>query len=212
MTVTLRRSLIGLIAIMLWACGDTQSAGVTEGGNAKITGIVLGSLGSPVANAYVYLRYGSYIVDLDDSLTDSIVDPHSVQDMYSDDSGYFAFDSVPAGEYYIECQYSTSSSVQVIEIQANESIHLINSIDLSGNISGTLDEYFIKDGYRYVTIQGLEHYTTLDSTTGMFVLDDVPAGSYRLLFTGDLHSSGYYDVTVGVGENVDLGEIELTRN
>lgn len=213
MIVALHRSLIGLTAILLWACGETQSAGVTEGGNAKITGMVLDSLGSPVAKAYIYLRYGSYIVDLDNSLTDSLVNPYSVQDVYSDDNGHFAFDSVPAGEYYIECEQLTFSSVQVIEIQANDSIHLVDSISPSGNISGTLNEYFIKDGYRYVKIQGLEHYTTLDSTTGMFVLDGVPAGSYRLHFTGDPHSNGgYYDVTVGVGENVDLGEIGLMRN
>lgn len=240
-------AIIVLLIGLFGACSSNHSqdtSGATEGGNATLTGCILDSLGTPIQNARVQLRNQSYLVNLDSTSVDSLVKDLPSYDTYTDVSGFFSFQSVPFGAYFLESiaaipssadsskpgkkkkgrgsggsssdpfvePSKVLSSVVAIELHESGSLHVVDSLHIAGSISGTLEEYFIEDGYHYVKIQGLEHYATVDTGTGDFLLDDVPAGNYRLVFTGDAHSNGaYFDVSLDNGENVNLGEIRLTR-
>lgn len=226
-------ALVSLLMSLFFACSNNQSqnqSGVTEGGNATLTGKILDSLGSPVPNALMQLRRQSYLINLDTTGVDSLLLELPIHDTYTDKSGLFRFKSVPFGSYFLESEISISNSgnkygwnqsmnpgkvlnsVVAIELQESDSLHIVDSIHVAGSITGTIGEYFIQDGYHFVKIQGLEHYTTIDTTKGSFTLDNVPAGQYRLVFTGDEHSNGaYVDVTLGIGEKRNLGTVRFTR-
>lgn len=236
---------------LFFACTNNQSqnqSGVTEGGNATLTGKIFDSLGSPVPNALMQLRRQSYLIQLDTTGVDSLLLELPIHDTYTDKSGLFRFKSVPFGTYYLESELTVPSSrnnspsdsqnhgkktgwsiggissnpgekspmvlnsVIAIELKESDSLHIVDSIHVAGSISGTIGEYFIQDGYHFVKIQGLEHYTTIDTTKGSFTLENVPAGQYRLVFTGDEHSNGaYVDVSLGIGEKLNLGTVRFTR-
>lgn len=233
MIVSRQRTLVSLLMSLFLACSNNQSqnhSGVTEGGNATLTGKILDSLGCPVPYALMQLRRQSYLINLDTTVVDSLLLELPTHDTYTDESGLFHFRSVPFGNYFLESEitiYSSSkkngwnsgtnpskvlNSVVAIELQESDSLHIVDSIHVAGSISGTIEGYFIQDGYHFVKIQGLEHYTTVDTTTGNFALDHVPAGQFRLIFTGDEHSNGaFVDVTLGIGEKLNLGTVRFTR-
>jgi hypothetical protein len=57
-------------------------------------------------------------------------------------------------------------------------------------------------------------WTNADTRTGNFILEGIPSGTYKILITP--HIEGYKNkvldhISVGEGESIDLGEIELQR-
>jgi len=221
------------IQAILFACSpDSTQSGVTEAGNtAVIYGVVTDTLGSIISGAKVYLRPQNFL-DVDSNIADFVNDS-TVQDAYTDMAGVYVFSNVPEGTYHVssfqESGYTTNTGMggglyfglsdlaslhEVVVSNDTDTVVIQDSIRPTATVKGRLPKNYLEEGYNRVFVSGLEFSTYLDTATGAFDLDNLPAGKLRLTFLGDHNNpkGGYLDVLVKPGEIIDTAGFNLVHN
>lgn len=138
---------------------------------------------------------------------------------YTDESGVFVLNGVPAGIYNVlitpdpEFDY-IETVVEGVEV-VNGEITDIGTIDLelkTGSITGTITNESVVVTAS-VMVEGETISSIADETTGVFLLENIPIGTYTVTLTpaegSGLTAKEELDVEVTENTVTDLGEITL---
>lgn len=216
-----RRSLPALFAFllaMLLPCGALLGgclggATETETGTAQISGRVEWTDGRPAGAARLRMRPADYL---------ALGNPAAswdgrVQDTVSDAAGRFAFDAAPAGDYVMEALYPEGYAVMrdFSLASAGSRVDLDRLILVpTGTVTGKVR--FADGGMGPVSVSayGLEHWTPVDTATGLFTLPDMPAGMVKLRVASPVAftvSQDVPDVRVESRKTTEVPELLLEK-
>lgn len=178
--------LLGIPAIVLFRCGGEAPplAGGTSTGSETTNGLVATAImadSTPAANAAVRLRPAGYLAETPlPALRKRMV---SRADAITDSRGRFFLDSISPGEYRIEVNDRESTAILltcVVDESSDSVVDLGTAVlqrfaTLSGAVraAGSLPP-------ASVGVFGLERRAAVDSGTGGWRIDDLPAGDFRL--------------------------------
>lgn len=170
--------ILSMGVIILRCSVGTIAGGVSEETNARINGTTKDSTGNGVPGVIVLLR--QVIIT---NQSDSIIYERKVT---SNDTGYFAFDTVPDGKYALVCFYNsnTLSAIQSkISLSSGDSLHNVNLIlSQSTPVKGRI---ILSQNIQYqnisVFIPGLNNQAPVD-IGGFYTLPNIPVGQYEISF------------------------------
>jgi hypothetical protein len=176
--------LVSCILVFL-SCGKLASpltGGSASEGEAKVTGrVVYAATGDPAADCSVKLRPAAFLKDTSRlPLNRSVV---RATDRFTDESGYFAIDSVDTGNFAVEINDRQSYAVLIRFHNTGDSSAIsltIDSLRPTGTIAGTSPSFVSASGNAFVQVYGLDRVAKIDLATGTFTVPDVPAGLYSL--------------------------------
>lgn len=178
----MRPLLYGLLPLAIAAClggGGTGVGNPAETG-ARVTGALMQKDGQPAASARIRLRAKDYLPAPDSPLAGPAA---GARDTVTDTHGFFIFDSVTAGEYWVESNDGRMRGLRMaLSVRPGaRSVMLEDGVlDSNGAFTGVVT-YPGGPGPLKIRISayGLER-STLATASGRFVLNDIPAGEYTL--------------------------------
>jgi hypothetical protein len=167
--------------ILSSGCSPSRIAGGSASeGEAKIIGTIVypkyHDASSPVI---VKLRSVNFLKTTGTS--DTTLNDSSTINTFLDTNGNFEIDSVYPGSYLIEVNdgHSYATVIPVTNTGIADTIILQpDSLRQTGTISGNFS--IGKNGY--VQVYGLDRVANVDAATGLFVIPDVPKGTYTVRF------------------------------
>jgi hypothetical protein len=177
-----------LWAALLLRCSapnDNRISG-TSNETQTVVGKVSFSSGTPVNNAAVIL-YNEKTLGIGLLKLAKIAAGMSKDSMKTDAKGFFRFDSVDTGKYYLEINYHDSlGAVQEAIVDTADTIHVNCTVSPMGAIEGKIDTGLIsKTGKTYVYIVQIQQLVSVDSLTGAFEAVNLPPYSYTLAVLHD---------------------------
>lgn len=176
--------LLILSVLLLVYCGssDDIAGGSTETstGNAAIVGLIVSSNNQPVYQAKVDLYHSSLV----NVYTASKMAATSIRNGTdsTDVNGFFRFDKVDTGSYYISVNYKDSlRGLFQARVNPTDTLVQVNgTLEKVGAISGRIDTSYVGAGQTaYVFIPELQLQVAV-STDGSFVLPSLPPGTFTL--------------------------------
>lgn len=208
-------ALLACMACLISAClfeSRTLAGGGTdtESGGAKVMGRILMPGGLPGACAALSLRPKTFLKE-----PPPIGTSPGDWDAKADAEGFFAFDSVPPGEYLIEADCAGGSLALLEATVAKETRSLqLEPVSLRepGAIKGRIKLEDGSIGTHLVQVYGLERAILVDSATGDFLLDGMPPGVFTLKLSSQVPFQTPADlvgIRVAARETVSVGEIVL---
>jgi hypothetical protein len=134
---------------LLISCSPDHAGGTADTGNAKVAAVIYASDGSRAAGVPVICCPVDYLADF---ASDTFTSPNSrIIETVTDDSGFFAIDSIDAGDYIIEVNDRESSVISIRVGVSDESTSIISLNDtlkpyasLQGN-AGQVTDSSLKD-------------------------------------------------------------------
>jgi hypothetical protein len=218
----IRRPLLPAAAVLAaWAgllAGCEIAGGGTDVGNPEFVRVT-GSLRSqdpahsPVADFPLRLRPRNHW-ETPDSPAAAPGGPS--QDRRTDSQGFFAFDSVPRGQYRIEGTDSSGQGALIeVEVDGKSSRIALEPVLLarSGSIAGTIN-YLGPSTRLYpkiaIAARGTDH-ATYATSDGSFVLSDLPPGTYSLHIStaSDSMATDVQSIQVLAGMRSQAGTVVL---
>jgi len=183
--MSIRFLLLFTCITLLISCSPEHAGGTADTGNAKVAAVIYASDGSRAAGVPVVCCPVDYLADF---ASDTFTSPNSrIIETVTDDSGFFAIDSIDAGDYIIEVNDRESSVISIRVGVSDESTSIISLNDtlkpyasLQGN-AGQVTDSSLK---RYLLIYGLNRCVPV-STDGSFTVNDLPDGRFDLLIVSD---------------------------
>jgi hypothetical protein len=214
------RFLVFTIGSLLAAACLAPGGGTDVGNpdfNARVTGSLTYTDGSPAPWVRVHLRPKAFLPNPDSAAaTPGKAPGKEQQDGTSDSQGFFTFEDVPRGEYLIEA-VDTGSLGAVVEMTADgktESVSLgITSLEKTGSISGKIN-------YKgpaqpgppriIISVYGMERWT-LATSSGDFILNDLPPGKYTLYVSNVAvpKATVVPELNLTAGEKGSVGTVDL---
>lgn len=169
--------LLLVVLLLCFSCSDDVSGTASQAGNGFVSGIATDTNGIALANATVWLRTSSFLADTSGDSTE-------LYETYSDDTGYFSFDSIPVGEFTIEIRQSDSLlTMERFKISENGLDTSLGKIQMSksGSYLGTVDPSTNPGDTTpmHVRVFGLNVHTRVNFL-GDFFFPHLPAGEQIL--------------------------------
>lgn len=162
---------LSLLLLLLFSCSDDVSGTASQAGNGFVSGIVTDSNGT-VSDATVWLRSSGFLADTSGDSTE-------VFETFSNDTGYFSFDSVPQGDYMVEVRLNDSTLASQRFSRTNSTADLLIDTVLlqqAGSYRGSIDPSSNPDkSPMHVRVYGLNLHTRVD-LFGDFIFPFLPAG------------------------------------
>jgi len=203
--------------LAMYCTKPLELAGGTEGGNnTQITGIVVDVNGNAVESALVKMRPTRYLPSLQDSiLADSAL---RIFDGATDSAGGFHFEDMAVGSYLIEAQNENHQvALLQIDVITADSVYEPSPLVLKdpSSIAGTISLPPGAVETTYVEIFGMERQVLIDSQTGEFLIEGLPAGSASLQIS--TVTKNYFpviieNITVLENDSLVLDKIRLMEN
>lgn len=176
--------LVTCIALLI-SCSPDHAGGTADTGNAKVAAVIYTIDGKRAAGVPVVCRPVDYLADFT-SDTPKTPNPKIIETM-TDDSGYFAIDSIGTGDYIIEINDHESSvtSIRVgVSEESDSTISLNDTLKPYAVLQGNAGQVTDSSLKRYVLIYGLDRCVPV-STDGSFAANDLPDGNFDLLIVAD---------------------------
>lgn len=176
--------LVTCIALLI-SCSPDYAGGTADTGNAKVAAVIYTSDGKRAAGVPVVCCPVDYLADFasDTSLTPN---PRIIETM-TDDSGFFAIDSIGTGDYIIEINDRESSvtSIRVgVSEESDSTISLNDTLKPYASLQGNAGQVTDSSLKRYLLIYGLDRCLPI-SADGSFAVNDLPDGNFDLLIVAD---------------------------
>ncbi len=170
---------------LLISCSSDHAGGTADTGNAKVAAVIFTSDGKRAAGVPVVCCPANYLADFT-SDTSFAPNPRIIETT-TDDSGFFAIDSIGTGDYIIEIndRKSTVTSIRVgITIESDSTISLSDTLKPYASLQGNAGQVADSSLKRYLLIYGLDRCVPV-STDGSFAVNDLPDGNFDLLIIAD---------------------------
>ena len=168
---------VALCALVAWCFCTRQVTQQTGGsGSETLIGRVMAVSGAPVTRANIRLRPVNYLEPIPVSQSKKTA---SLADAVTDDSGRFSIDNIDTGSYRVEI--NDESGYAALRSFSADGTHDIYDIGVS-TLEKTASMNGIVQGARGGSVQvyGLERIASIDSVSGAFSFEDLPAGIYTL--------------------------------
>ncbi|HEX2958343.1 MAG TPA: DUF2341 domain-containing protein [Chitinispirillaceae bacterium] len=177
----------GQILIGIWLCtqlltGCTGTPSISGTGGQTTNGITASIQfpdGKKAANLPFRVRTSDYLTSLSSS------DSNHYKNGRTDSSGNLKIDSLEKGSYIIEVYDEKGLAVAFSEQSTDSSIEDagVNTLSPTGRVYGHVSPDDLKTGDVFVQIFGLERIAKVDTQSGAFTFNDLPAGkfSFRLV-------------------------------
>jgi hypothetical protein len=172
-------------AMLIPFCSVQRMAGPGTGSETTngITAMVRYQDGTPASFAYVKVRPAWFLRDTS-AAGGNRRDSGVIVDTMTDSSGILSLKDIDTGVYSIEVLNTAKSEGALIQGGVmKDSLHdygIVYLNPLSG-ISGTINKSDVPDTAAiYVQVYGLDRVKRVDSVTGDFSLDSIPAGNYSI--------------------------------
>ena len=167
-----------LLVSFICRCSISPYAGgTTDTGNAKIAAVIYTDQGKPASGASVVLLPSDFLPGSDSGSLEL-----NGKQTFTDDSGYFSFDSIDDGDYYIEINDRNSSAVLLkvlISGYDDSTLFLKDTLQPYASIEGNAGAVSETSQERFLLIYGLNRLIPVASD-GSFNVDDLPAGIFHL--------------------------------
>ncbi len=176
--------------------GDSIAGTGSQSGNGRILGVAYTSDSTPAANAVVRVRLQNYTAAK--ALQKS---SNAWRDLRTDASGKFSVDSLDTGKYFVEINDENAHAVLfACTLSRHDSLADLQKgvLQPTGTISGTFINE-VDTVAMHVQICGLERSGVRDLSTGGFIINDVPAGTFTVRVQAI--SSSY--------KSIDIPEVEV---
>lgn len=170
------------IATQIWLCilllaGCTERISGTGGQTTNgITASIQYTDGKKGANIPFRVRPADYLTDI------SSADTGSYKNGRTDSSGILKVDSLEDGSYIIEVYNSQGLAVAFREETADSGGVVnagVNTLSPTGKVRGFVPKEELSSKAMYVQIYGLERLTEVDTQSGAFTFNDIPAGNFN---------------------------------
>lgn len=182
MKQTIRCILLFWSLALLGCAADQIAGGGTETGHARTQGTLVKLDGTPASGTQVYLRPNDYLPNITAKVAAQLA--LKILDSTATDSlGNFAFDSIDAGTYTLECvdaQTEMGSLIDSVVVDNPDSITVVETDTLRplGVLEGRIQ---LPDSAALaqtrVLLYGLDRVAVPDST-GAFAIAGLPEGKY----------------------------------
>lgn len=207
-----------IMAVAFFGCGRELTQSSQRGGSGTETVGILGNVvdtnNRAVAGASVRLRRSDY---LDTSLSSLQKSALMLADAVTNDTGGFFIGSVDTGAYTIEVNDGRhNAALMSCTVSRHDSLFVVPKgvVRPTGTIHGNIPPLPQTDSMKFsVYIYGLGRANTTTSS-GDFVLTDIPEGSYSLKIVPQVPIYTYCEQTgivVSSGNDRDLGEISVPQ-
>ncbi len=167
------------------SCSVPLAGGTSDSGNARIAAIIYKAGGGRAAGAQVTVCDKNYTNDL---YSDSIrLKGLFLCKTVTDDTGYFAIDSIDNGDYSIEVNDAVSNAVLLkatLSAGGDSMVAFNDTLRPYAEIDGSIGPLFHSPVHRYVLVYGLDRRVPVDSS-GQFTISDLPAGTFRFRIVAD---------------------------
>jgi hypothetical protein len=168
---------VALCALVAWCSCSRQATQLSGGsGSETLIGRVVTVSGAPAARVNVRLRSADYLETIPVSQSKKAM---SIADAVTDDSGRFSIDYIDTGTYHVEVNDESGyAALRTFTADGADDIYdlgvsvLEKTASVKGLVRGTIGGT--------VRIYGLERIAPIDSISGAFSFDDLPAGMYTL--------------------------------
>ena len=208
-----RLSLLLGISLLLSACffeTENRVAGTgSQGGNAIVVGRVFLADGSPASEAEVTVRRSDYLAYPAGTLPDSAEGQQTVTDAL----GRYQLKGLKRGNFTLFILKGSLGikSDFVVPVDSRELQLPEDSLSPTANLKGKVVWPAGQPPLTYVQIYGVEQMQKVDSTSGNFHFDNLPAGPYKLRAFSASGSllSGEAKVELGAGETIDTVSLTL---
>lgn len=207
---------LGALALLSSVLAGCLAGGGTDVGNpefARVTGSLKNRNGSPASGIALHLRTRDHLVS-PDGHAPAPARSGASQDQRTDSQGFFAFDSVPAGDYRIEAgdDLGTGALIDVAVGPKAGSVSLSPAyLDSTGSLSGKINyRGSVWPVFPKITIAayGTDRFTYATSD-GSYILNDLPPGAYRLHITADTLAVEVPEIQVTAGGRSQAGTVDL---
>ena len=200
---------VSFLVLELPECTN-MNGGIGHEGEAKtITGKVFyGYGGKPAAGAKVYISDQNYVRPMYDTA-------QRRPDTLTDSMGIFVLTSVAAGHYAIEVNDGKAKAAFIrCTVSANDTLVSLppDTLKPTGAITGTVVSLPDSSIAVYIQVYGLERVCRIDSSTGVFLITDVPQGVYtlRIVASSSLYAPKEISgVFVSSGVTADIGKVDF---
>jgi hypothetical protein len=201
----MKKHLFSLLSILLlFRCThvDNNIAG-TSNETQTVVGIVTYGNGNPVKTAKVIL-HDPYVIETGLNKLAKRTTSVGIRSTKTNAEGFFRFDSVNRGKYYIEVNDRDSlGAVKEIAVDKIDTVHASCTVQPLGAIAGTIDTSLIaKSGETYVYVTQLQQRVPVVPRTGAFEIDNLPPYNYSLRIFHD---------TIAVASPFDSTKILVTK-
>lgn len=204
-----------IVAAQLLGCAANDSIAGTgsQGGNARVAGLIYDESGNPASGARVYLRSHNYTADT--AGVSLVKRTASRRDDRTDANGLFMIDSIDTGSYFIEVTDGKKHAVLLAcNVAQDDTLVRIPGATLhpTGVIKGMFVPVPGTPVSHYIQLYGIERVGMRDSSTGGFIIKDVPAGNYRVRIVTtapELQPVDLDTISVASGETTDIGTIDI---
>jgi hypothetical protein len=173
----------GQIIIGIWLCiqlltGCTGNPSISGTGGQTTNGITASiqySDGKKGADLPFRVRPSDYLTAI------SSMDSNSFKNGRTDSTGNLKVDSLEKGSYTIEVYDEKGLAVAFSEHATDTSIEDagVNTLSPTGNVYGHVSPDDLKTGALFVQIFGLERIVKVDTQSGTFTFNDLPAGNFK---------------------------------
>ncbi|HEX3019134.1 MAG TPA: DUF2341 domain-containing protein [Chitinispirillaceae bacterium] len=170
---------------MFIRCTPDTAGGTADTGNAKVAAIIYTSDGKRAAGVSVVCCPDNYLANPVSDI--SGIGNYGIIHTVTDDSGYFAMDSINCGNYIVEVNDNESSVVSFhFEITDPESsVTPINdTLKPYSILKGNAGQITDSSMQRFLLIYGLDRRVAID-INGAFELHDLPDGQFDMRIVSD---------------------------
>jgi hypothetical protein len=184
--------LFGLVAslglLLISGCGDRFAGSEIGNPTVALTGTALYPDGKPAGGAKVLLRRKDYLAEdagralLPIGTRTSLGKKSAVRSgAFTDNQGRFKIDSVDLGDYRIEINDGMHQGL-LLDCSVNGKTNTVLPTDTlrpTAVVTGTVKWETPPDWDYVALVFGLERAAFVDPTSGKFIIEDCPAGSYN---------------------------------
>lgn len=210
----MRTWILLLAFISLLACSEKVSGrgGADETSNG-VTAQILSSEGTPLASAFVLVRPANFVSN---PLLASHNPLKGIQNLITDEDGYFHVDTLPPGKYMLEARSDSQGIALYLEVGSAKPLSQLLQkpliVQKYAQVHGKI-ELPPDAAYARLYLLGIDR-TILTDSDGNFSMDDVPAGTMVLLaYMPDTTAVlGRTELTITPDTTMQLGTIEVTES
>ena len=201
---------LAVLGCSLNALLDTNQGPGSE--TVALVGGVVYPGGTKVLQAKVIVRRTDYVAPIPGGLSKQSV---FKTETTTDSIGHFLVDSLDTGDYCIEVNDGKSNAVVLhhsVRVRTGLFNLPVDTLRPTGSIAGVINPQSQNLSPLYVQVFGLERIARRDTVTGVFIVDDVPAGNFRTRIVS-IDSTSIPEkidtITVRTGHQADMGTIHL---
>lgn len=205
--------IVAMISQMISCSSSDSIAGTgSQAGNGRIMCMIRNNDGSPASGASVCLRPHDYISN------DSQKSIYTRFDTRTNAKGEFIIDSVDTGSYCIEVNDGKAHAVlltcAVTDTDTTVSLQEA-TLHPTGSLKGAITSIPGDTSGLLVQIYGLERLGVIDTSSGTFVIEDVPQGNYVIHIqtpSVDYKPVEIENIVVESSKSTDIGNIDFIHS